>query len=268
MKKYLVAFFLVGAGVAHADDPLDSVAVAQAKAQAKDSKQIGELYRGAGEKTDYQILLEDNTCYWFSGSSQGLQKLYMYLWKPNSGAFTPRVADLRSPGQGTMAYCTKEAGMYKFQVKTEGKGGHFVVALFAKEAPKQVAKPAEEVVEKSGPNLAPICDKRAAGAAPGAKRVGDYFEGHGNSYGHDDRFDYPVQLDAGKCYWFIACGEPDHIKTLSLFLWGPNNKRITEAKSDNNTPMLGHCAQQTGMFKIQTKITGGSGHFKAALYAK
>jgi hypothetical protein len=265
MKTWLIVLTLAAStGTARADDPLDGAAIAQARAQAKDAKQIGDIYRGAGAKTDYQILLEGNTCYWFSGSSEGVTKLYMYLWKPNSNAFTPRVADLRSPGQGTMAYCTQEAGMYKFQVKTEGKG-HFVVALFGKEAPKQVAP---EVMEKKAPNLGPLCDKRAAAAAPGAKLVGDYFEGSGNSIGHDDRSDFTVQLDQGKCYWMIACGEPDHIKSLSMYLWGPNNKRITEAKSDNPNPMIGHCANETGMFKWQVKITGGGGHFKAGLYKK
>jgi hypothetical protein len=30
--------------------------------------------------------------------------------------------------------------------------------------------------------------------------------------------------------------------------------------------MLGHCATETGMFKFQAKITGGSGNIKAGLY--
>jgi len=269
MRIGLTIFFaLAAAGTAYADDPLDQAAIAQAKAQDATATQVGNFYRGAGEKTDYQVLLEAGKCYWFSGSSEGLTKLYMYLWKPNSGAFTPRVADLRSPGQGTMAYCTQEAGMYKFQVKTEGKKGHFVVAVFAKEAPKQMAAPAAPVEEKHGPDLGPICDKRAEAVAPGAHRVGEFFEGHGNSIGHDDRFDYPVQLDGGKCYWFIGCGEPDHIKQLTLFMWGPNNKRITEDKGDTATPMVGTCAKETGMYKVQAKISGGSGYFKAALYSK
>ncbi len=254
----LVLVALAVSGTAHADG-LEASIVAQARAQAKDASQVGDYYRGAGEKTDYQILLEANKCYWFAGASEGLNKLYMYLWKPNSNAFTPRVADMKSPGQGTMGYCTQVAGMYRFQVKSEGPG-HFVVGLFAKDAPPQ---PVVEKVE-----LGKICDARARGAAPEAHRVGDYFEGAGNSIGHDDRFDFPVQLDAGKCYWVIACGEPDHVKAISLYLWGPNNKRITEAKSDSSTPMIGHCAQETGMFKFQAKITGGGGHFKAALYKK
>ena len=260
-----VVVALATAGTAYADDPLDASAIAQAKVQAKDGKQVGDLYRGIGQKTDFQILLEGNTCYWFSGVSEGAPKLYMYLWAPGASFFSPRVADLRSPGAGTMAYCTQLAGMYKFQVKTESNKGHFVVALFAKEAPKQVAV---AVQEKPTLDLGPICDRHAVGAAPGAKRVGDFFEGKGNSIGHDDRFDYPIQLDAGKCYWVVACGEPDHIKSLALYLWGPNNKRITETKGDNPNPTIGHCATQTGMFKFQAKVTGGGGQFKAALYRK
>ena len=269
MKKWVIALVaLATAGIAYADDPLDAAAVAQARTQAKDAKQVGDLYRGSQEKNDFQILLEGNTCYWFSGVSENVPKLYMYLWTPNAGAFTPRVADLRSPGSGTMAYCTQQPGMYHFQVKTESKKGRFVVALFAKEAPKAVAVAPTPVSEKPSLDLGPICDKHAAGAAPGAKRVGDYVSGKGNSIGHDDRFDFPIQLDAGKCYWVVACGEPDHVKSISLYLWGPNNKRITEAKGDNANPMIGHCATQTGMFKFQAKITGGGGHFKAALYGK
>jgi hypothetical protein len=266
MKTWLTGFVTLAlAGHAFAQgDPLDSAVVAQARSQAADARQVGEFFRGSGEKTDYQILLDGGKCYWFSGMSENLTKLYMYLWTPGAGTFTPRVADLRSPGAGTMAYCAQVSGMYRYQVKSEGKG-HFVVGVFAKDALKQVAAP---VQEKVGPNLGPLCDRRAHAAAPGARRVGDFFEGSGNSIGHDDRFDFPIQLDAGKCYWVIACGEPDHVKSISLYLWGPNNKRITEAKGDDANPMIGHCAKETGMFKFQAKITGGGGHFKAGLYGK
>src|SRR5256885_241849 len=164
MKKWFtVVAALALAGTAHADDPLDAAAIAQAKVQAKDAKQVGDLYRGSTEKTDFQILLEGNTCYWFSGVSEGAPKLYMYLWTPNAGAFTPRVADLRSPGAGTMAYCTQQPGMYHFQVKTESKKGHFVVALFAKEAPKAVAVAPTPVSEKPLLDLGPLCDRHAKG---------------------------------------------------------------------------------------------------------
>jgi hypothetical protein len=244
-------------------DPLEHAAVQQVAAQAPGATMVAPFFKGSTPKTDWNIMLEDNHCYWFSGVSAGkVEKIAMYLWSPTKWF---RLADVKSEsGQATLAWCTKEAGMYKFQTKIEGTG-NYVVGVFAKNAPKQAV---HEVAEKAGPNLGPLCDKRAAGAAPGARRVGDYFDGSGNSYGHDDRADFPIQMDGGKCYWIIGCGEPEHIKKLSLYLWGPNNKRITEAKSDNNYPMIGHCAKETGMYKFQAKITSGNGSYKVGLYAK
>jgi hypothetical protein len=255
----------LGGSAPAAQDPLEAAAVAQARKQSQDAAQVGVFLTGSGPKTDFQVLLEGNKCYWFSGTSQGVTKLYMYLWAPGANLFTPRLTDAKSTGQTTMAHCTTQSGMYKFQVKTEG-AGRFVVGVFAKEAPKQVAPPVAAVAP--GPDLGPICDKAASVAARGARRVGDFFEGQGSSIGHDDRVDYSVQMEAGKCYWIIGCGEPGKVKALYLYLWGPDNKRVTEAKSDSATPMVGHCAKETGIFKAQAKMAGGKGHYKVGVYMK
>ena len=105
-------------------------------------------------------------------------------------------------------------------------------------------------------------------AAQGARRTGAFFEGQGSSIGHDDRVDYSVHMEAGKCYWVVGCGEPGKVKALYLYMWGPDNKRITEAKSDSSTPMVGHCAKETGIFKVQAKMAGGKGQFKVGVYVK
>lgn len=265
-KHSLILVTLLVGGVASAQgDPMEQLATQQALAQAPGAQLVQPFFHGAGEKTDWQIMLDAGKCYWFSGVSNGpVKKLAMYLWEPGKWL---RVADVKSTsGAATLAHCATVSGMYRFQAKIEGSGT-YTIGAFAKAAPQQVAV-ATPVVEKAAPDLGPLCDRRAAGAAPGSHRVGDFFEGKGNSIGHDDRFDFPVQMDGGKCYWIVSCGEPDHIKSLSMYLWGPNNKRITEAKSDSPNPIIGHCAAMTGMYKFQTKITGGGGHFKAAVYVK
>jgi hypothetical protein len=269
MRMLVIAITLAVGGAAYAQDPLEALSLSMAKAQAKDAQQVGEYFRGAGPKTDYQVLLEANKCYWFSGTSEGVKKLNLYLWAPNANLFTPRVADAKSDGQATMAYCTQVAGMYKLQVKTEGKG-RFVLGTFAKDAPKQAAAaPAPEPAPaKKGPDLGPICDKTASVAASGAKRVGDFFDGKGNSIGSSDKSDYSVMMEKGKCYWAVGCADPDKVKSLYLYLWGPDNKRITEAKSDNPNPMVGHCAAATGMFKVQAKMNSGNGTYKVGVYVK
>jgi hypothetical protein len=269
MRNWLliVAALAVG-GVANAD-PLEQAALQQVTAQAPGSVQVAPYFHGGpGEKTDWQILLDSSKCYWFSGTSSGTKKLALFLWPPNSNMFTPRLTSERSEsGQVTMAWCPKASGMHKFQAKIEGKGP-YVVGVFAKDAPKQEAPTTPVVAAPAGVDLGAICDKAAAAAAQGARRNGAFLQGGGSGTGHDDRADYTLQFEAGKCYWVISCGEPDHIKKLSMYLWGPNNKRITETKGDSATAMVGHCPQITGMFKVQTKVTSGSGAWNVGVYVK
>lgn len=276
MTKYVVlgSLFLSAAALANpaapaSGDPLEGAAIEQARGQAPDAVQIGAFLKGSGEKTDFQVLLEGNKCYWFSGTSDNLSKLYMYLWAPNAKFFTPRLTDAKTTaGKVTMAHCAKESGMYRFQVKSEGPG-RYVVGVFGKDAPPQVAPPPPAVAQvQAAPDLGPLCDKTAGVAAPGSMRQGDFFEGKGSSIGHDDRVDYSIQMDAGRCYWIIGCAEPEKVKALYLYLWGPDNKRITEAKSDTPNPMVGHCARETGMFKAQAKMASGKGYYKVGVYVR
>lgn len=264
MFKYAIAVsVLCFASVAQADDPLEAAAAQLAKQQESKATQVGEFFKGTGKKMDYQVLLEAGQCYWFAGASSGAKKLLMFLWPPNSNPFTLRLTEAKTAGSGTMAHCATQSGMFKFQVKTDNESASYVVGLYSKVAPKQP----DPVVVK-GVDLGAICDKTAGSAAKGTKRQGDFFEGKGNSIGHDDRVDYTIQMENGKCYWVIGCGEPEKVKSLYLYLWGPDNKRITEAKSDTSNPMIGHCAKETGMFKVQAKMNSGNGSYKVAVYSK
>jgi hypothetical protein len=272
----LIAVSVAGVQAARAapavDDPLEAAAVAQAAAQAEGATRTGQFLKGNTPRTDFNVMLDANRCYWFSGVTAGkVEKLALYLWAPGAGTFTPRLTSERSEsGKVVLAWCTKVAGMYKFQAKIEGSG-EYVVGVFQKDAPRQAdppPTPPPPAAPEPTVDVGAICDKVAKGAAPAAHRVGDFFDGKGNSIGHDDRFDYPIQLDAGSCYWIVACGEPGKVKSISLYLWDPANKRVTDARGDTATPIIGHCARETGMYKFQAKITGGGGAIKSGLYAK
>jgi len=272
-KTFVVVAALAVGGNAFAQrDPMEASADAQAASMAPGAKRVMDYFKGADKKTDYSILLEAGKCYWWTAAvTPGVKKIALYLWAPGAGVFTPRLTDAKSTnGTVTMAHCPSQSGMHKFQAKLEGSG-MYTVGLYAKEAPQQAAAPAPApapvAVEKT-PDLGPLCDKTASGAAPGAKRQGEFFDGKGGSIGHKDRADYSIAMDGGKCYWIVGCGEPGEVKALSLYLWGPNNKRITEAKPDSPNVMVGHCAQMTGMYKVQSVVAGGSGHYKVGIYVK
>ncbi len=61
---------------------------------------------------------------------------------------------------------------------------------------------------------------------------------------------------------------PGKVKKLSLYIWDPSNKRITENKADSNIATVGHCAKDTGMFKFQAKVHSGSGAYKVGVFEK
>jgi hypothetical protein len=267
MKFMVVAAALAVGGVALAQqDPLEMTVNQQVTAQAPGAQMVAPFFKGAAPKTDYQVLLEAGKCYWWSGAAGGtVKKLALYLWGPDG----KRITDAKSGGPlTTMAFCPSVSGMHKFQAKIEGSG-FYTVGLYAKEAPRQAAAPPPPpVAQPAAPDLGPICDRAAGSAAPGARRLADFFEGAGGSIGHSDRQDYTVQMDQGKCYTIVSCGQPDGIKAISLYLWGPNNKRVTESKADSPTAMIGHCPAMTGMYKVQSKITKGSGSYKVGVYVK
>jgi hypothetical protein len=262
-----VALVLALAAPALAQDPMEHQADMQVYAMAPDAQRVLPFFRGAEKKTDYQTILEAGKCYWFSGvGGPGVKKLALYLWGPDN----KRVADHKSPNpMSTMAHCAMVSGMFKFQAKIDG-AGPYVVGVYAKGGPPPGAVPPPPQAPPPPPpkpavDLGKLCDEQAAAAAPGAKRVGEYLSTAG---GRMDKMDWPVALEAGKCYWFVGAGEPGKVKELSLFLWGPDSKRVTESKSSSNASLVGHCASFPGMFKLQAKIASGGGALKVGVYSK
>jgi hypothetical protein len=241
-------------------NPLEAAALQQVASQAPGATAAVPFFVGNGDRAEWQVLLDANQCYWFSGVSSGkIKKIVLLLYGP-TGFF--RLGMARSEtGQATLAYCTQESGMYKLQAKVEGKG-EFGVGVFAK------AAPARSYTAQGNSDLGSLCDKEAAAAAPGARHEGGFFDGKGGTFGGHDRKDYSIAMTKGQCYWVVGCGEPNHVKALWLYLWGPDNKRITEAKPDSPNVMVGHCTTETGMFKVQSVVGSGSGAYKVGVYHK
>jgi len=265
----LGALVAIGGSARAQSDPLEAAAAQQVTAQAPGAQQVGPFFKGAGQKTDWQTLLEAGKCYWFSGvAGAGVKKLALFLWQPGANPFTARVADAKGSGpSATMAYCATANGMYHLQAKVQGSG-MYVVGVYAKAALPQSAPVAKEEPAKRGPDLAAIIEKQAKAAAPGALRVGDFMDAKADRIGHADEAEWSTSLQVGKCYWFIAAGAPGDIKRLSLYLWGPDNKRITETKPSGPNAMIGHCPTVPGMFKVQAKVAQGNGDMKLGIYAK
>lgn len=253
---------------AHAG-PLETAAEEQGARQAVGAQPVGLPLVGSGEKTDFNIMLQGNTCYWFSGVAEAkVKRLSLYLWAPGAGTFTPRLTDARpQENRAVMAHCTGPGGMYKVQAKIEGKGAYSVV-VFAKAAPPPAPPGAAAVVQpEATTDLSPICEKTAQSAAPGATRVGEFASGKGGMW-NNDVLESPVMLEGGSCYWVIGCGKPGDVKTLALRMLDGNNQQVVAPVASGPNPVLGYCPNVTGMYKYVARVNLGKGEYMVGLYAR
>jgi hypothetical protein len=233
----------------------------QARTATPDGQKLGEVFRGSAqadaEFSDWTILLDAQHCYFFSGvGEQTVERFALYVWNPGGH----RVADKKSgTSSALLNYCPTENGVFKLQGKATRGFGHFAVGAYRTDAAPQPGAPPPPPPPA---DIAQMISAQAGSAAVGAVQVGNLFEGNG------DKSEWSVALDPANCYWFIGAGEPGRVKELYLYLWDPQNKRVTESRSVSNTVMVGHCPTQPGMFKFQAKLDSGRGVYKVGVFQK
>ena len=193
------------------------------KNSAPGANRDGDLFRGSaaapGQGEKFSRKLDAGKCYHFAAvGDDNIQRMSLYLWGPSGWrAETERGKTART----TLTHCTEEAGMYEFEAKPTDGNGHFVVGIFSEDAPEPPPEPVEPV--KAAPDMSGLIEKEAASVAAGAERVGDFFSDS------SDKRDWPTQLEAGYCYWWIGAGEPGEIDELTLYLWDTTDSRITNS---------------------------------------
>lgn len=247
---------------AQADAQLDQLADSQAKAASarRDGAPLsGEILHGQtmrpGGAQDFRVQLDAAHCYWFGGATNEMGERITLTVSDPHGSEVAR--EKSSATDAILEYCPTTDGIFK----VEGKLGHhgpFSIAVYQGSRLTPAAAPTGTV----GPTPEALIQKEALAAAPGAKQVGAFFEGSA------DETSWSTSLTKGRCYWFIGAGTPGKVKKLSLYVWDPSNKRITDNKAETNVVTVGHCAKDTGMFKFQAKVRSGGGPYKVAVYEK
>jgi hypothetical protein len=225
-----------------------------------------------GQGTDWSVPLVSGQCYVFGYAfDSGISRFSVYLWGPWNRRIT---AERNHGGDGVLKACAAQDGVYRLEGKIVSGAGHFVVVGYGSgsPAPTAVAPAATDVAPTAGLVAAPpaatlggVIDRIAAGAAPGASRVGDVHDGIG------DDSSWPVPLQAGTCYTFIGAGDANSVKALSLFLWDPHSARITENRSATEVATIGYCAAASGTYKVEAKVTrkpGPLGAYRVGVYGK
>jgi hypothetical protein len=155
----------------------------------------------------------------------------------------------------------------KMLVKLEKVGGKKVKLSTAPpetpEPPKPVYVPAPP--PKPSDPVGAAVERLARSSAPGTKRMGDLYAGHGNDGGQHS--DWWVTLEAGRCYDFVTTGG-DGVERMFVYLWGPRGRRVTDRGEGSPGVSVHYCANATGSYHFQAKLAGGRGDFKMGIYTK
>lgn len=106
-------------------------------------------------------------------------------------------------------------------------------------------------------------ETEAKASAQGGERVGDTLRGVAH---HSDAFtDWRVQLEAGQCYWFGYAGDAG-VEKFSMYIWDPKDKRLDSARGKPPQGVFTHCAEQSGIYRVQGKVADGAGHYAVVVY--
>jgi eukaryotic-like serine/threonine-protein kinase len=126
-------------------------------------------------------------------------------------------------------------------------------------------KPAARAPGNRGDELSARVDRQAASSVPGGKRVGEVYRGSAPEEG--GRSDWYVQLPAGHCYTFVSEGG-DGVRGLYLYLWGPDGKRVTDARVGTPHVQMPYCTKVAGPYHFQAKISDGGGEYRVGIYQR
>jgi hypothetical protein len=298
----VVSVVLTAAGAARADSILDGALQSVIRAHKGDYVKAGETTTGFLRRNSPRRLpwpLEANRCYKLLVVTN--EKVPPY----SVGVLSPDgvvLANLGTPARDLVVpFCTRVRGLHAFDLLGQGKDGDFALQLYAAPppppppsatppptpatptssdappadpatggAPPPTAAPAPPTAAPAAPAAPPppppdpmgdAADRVAARTAPGAQRLGKHLRGF-ESQGRG--LDFQVLLEGGHCYLFTAVGSIG-VRSLSLYLWDPAGKRITEVK-DQPEPALQHCASMSGSYHLQTKFTKGGGTAVTGVY--
>ena len=255
------------AGTAYAAADLDALVEKEAKVVAPDAKREGKFFHDSKEEMEWFVPMKVGRCYWVvAHGSEKIKELSLYLWNDDGDRMTE---NREGSKKVSIVHCPWEAGMFRFQVKIAAGKGPYSAAVYSKPG-----EPMEKPKKKGGilgtgikfgkkgkkestvTPLGPLVDDEAASSAPGAARVGDFYESDEKSH------EWFVELEKDSCYYLVGVGEKGKVKGLSLYLWSPKGKRVTENTHGSEKVSIAHCSDKTGMYRFPGQDDQGQGSLR------
>lgn len=98
-----------------------------------------------------------------------------------------------------------------------------------------------------------------------AEQIGNIYKGI--AYREDEKSQWQIPLELGKCYWFSIAGD-EHVQETYINVFDPNDSRVAKQKQGGPKNLLAYCNELPGMYKVEVKVTEGYGHYHMGVFAK
>ena len=115
------------------------------------------------------------------------------------------------------------------------------------------------------PALEVAADSQAHAGMPDGARFTPAFVGV--AYNEDEGTSFSVPLQVGTCYTFGYASD-DTVGRVSMYLFTPANRRADSQRGGPPQGVFRHCATENGIYRLETKVGAGAGHFVVVGYAK
>ena len=243
----------------------------QSRLNALDQRLSAQRFRRVGppqgvrrdSSEDYirTLNLQQGTCYTFASlGGMGAQDTDIYILNSEGDSMAQ---ERENALDAVVEYCPPTTGTYRLRANMYSGSGPIFVAGWSRQVSQAQANPtpATEPV-MGGAEVSQGIDEQHAllHANMQARGYESYGETHRGELQQGQTREFDIQVEGGKCYAILGVGA-NSVRNLDLILHGPDGSAIDRDMADDARPIVRVCTQNSGAYRMQVKMSEGSGAF-------
>lgn len=221
------------------------------------------------EEQTFRLSLQRRHCYAFASlAGRGATDTDLVLV---DGTGRTVELDQSAERDALVRFCAPDTSTYRLQVRLPSGSGPVFTVAYAR-APEAGAAAGEAAASSGGE---PVLAEASGGGleenfalldadmrARGYEGFSTSQSGQLPSGGHQD---FPIDLEADKCYALIAVGDGG-VRTLSLALLDPTGREVDRDDADGSRPAVRACVTRGGRYAVRVAMANGQGNFMLGTY--
>lgn len=215
-----------------------------------------------GGDTMRELNLRQGYCYAFASlGGQGARDTDLFVLNSNGEDLA---SDRSTDVDALVRFCPQNSGTYTLKAQMyEGSGPVYIAGWWQQQQSQEAVDPAPSapVIASSATTSGTVDDAYALlDADMQARGYEGYGEAAHGELQQGQTRNFGVNLEGGKCYAILAVGAGT-VRNLDLIVADPGGQPVDQDVAADNRPIVRVCAENTGEYRMQVKMTEGSGAF-------